>query len=274
MNMLEIKNLTVQYGSFTAANDISFRIEEGQWLMLIGPNGAGKSTIINAISGGADYSGSIYYKGTELRDIKPRTRARYIGTLSQNHNVGYSFTVGEIVRLGRYAHSKGFLLGRKEAATMNSGEHQASSLRSFADMRSEDDIIDEALSLTGLLPLKNHSVLTLSGGELQRTFLAQVFAQDPQILLLDEPTNHLDLIHQKLIFELVKEWIKKGDRAVISVVHDLSLARAYGTHGLLLNHANTAAYGSIEESFKPEVLNSAYGMDVAEWMQGLLKQWE
>ena len=72
-------------------------------------------------------------------------------------------------------------------------------------------------------------MLTLSGGELQRTFLAQVLAQDPKLLLLDEPTNHLDLIYQKQIFALIGSWLREPGRAVVSVVHDLSLARSFGT---------------------------------------------
>ncbi|MFQ9449137.1 MAG: ATP-binding cassette domain-containing protein [Christensenellales bacterium] len=80
--------------------------------------------------------------------------------------------------------------------------------------------------------MRRASVLTLSGGELQRTFLAQVFAQNPQILILDEPANHLDLIYQKHIFSLIETWLRQPGRAVVSVVHDLSLARKYGTHAV------------------------------------------
>ena len=127
--------------------------------------------------------------------------------------------------------------------------------------------------MTGVAPLVNQSVLTLSGGELQRTFLAQLFAQNPQILILDEPTNHLDLIYQKQVFELIQNWLRQGNRAVISVVHDLSLARAYGTHAMLLNQSLPVAYGTIEEVFSSEKLNQAYRMDVRAWMQEMLGQW-
>ena len=121
---------------------------------------------------------------------------------------------------------------------------------------------------------KNIGVLTLSGGELQRTFLAQVFAQDPKYLLLDEPTNHLDLIYQRQVFALIKEWLAQGNRAVISVVHDLSLAKKYGTRALLLDHGCMAAIGDTNTALNRDTLEKVYGMDVYAYMKEMLSQWQ
>ena len=115
--------------------------------------------------------------------------------------------------------------------------------------------------------------LTLSGGELQRTFLAQVFAQNPKLLILDEPANHLDLIYQKHIFSLIEAWLKQPGRAVISVVHDLSLAKKYGTHAVLMDRGRCAAQGKTDEVMTRERLEAVYGMDVYGWMRDLLGQW-
>ncbi|MBO4384717.1 MAG: ABC transporter ATP-binding protein [Clostridia bacterium] len=251
--MLEIKNLTVRYGDLAAVDDLSFSVSEGQWLMIVGPNGAGKSTVLNAVSQGAPYTGSIQFDGKDLSRTSASERARSIGILTQNHYVGYAFTVEEVIRLGRYSRRGGlFSRGKPE------------------DSRAVEDALDR----TGLTELRRQSVLTLSGGELQRTFLAQVFAQDPRFLLLDEPTNHLDLIYQKQIFALISEWLKTPGRAVASVVHDLSLAKAYGTHALVMHHGRAAVYGDIGTAMDPEKLNEVYGMDVAEWMRGMLSQWQ
>ena len=122
--------------------------------------------------------------------------------------------------------------------------------------------------------MAQRSALTLSGGELQRAFLAQVFAQDPKLLLLDEPTNHLDLVYQKQVFALIQDWLKKGHRAVVSVVHDLSLAKAYGSHALLLDRGRVFAFGTVKEVLTRENLARVYKMDVYEWMQRMLEQWE
>ena len=120
---------------------------------------------------------------------------------------------------------------------------------------------------TGLTALRRASVLTLSGGELQRTFLAQVFAQNPKLLILDEPANHLDLIYQKHIFSLIEAWLKQPGRAVISVVHDLSLAKKYGTHAVLMDRGRCAAQGKTAEVMTRERLEAVYGMDVYGWMR-------
>ena len=71
-----------------------------------------------------------------------------------------------------------------------------------------------------------------------------------------------------------RDWLKSPGRAVISVVHDLSMARAYGTHAVLLDKGRTAAAGKVEDVFQPEHLDPVYGMDVSEWMKGLLSVWE
>ena len=252
MAMLEVQNLTVRYGERTVVEDVSFSLEEGRWLMLIGPNGAGKSTIVNAIAQSAPYTGRILYEGEDMRRLKPTELAKKIGILSQNHSVGYSFTVEEVVRLGRYSYAPGIFSRHSDA---------------------DEESVERAVELTGIAPMLKQSVLTLSGGELQRTFLAQLLAQDPQILILDEPTNHLDLVYQKQIFALIRQWLAQSGRAVISVVHDLSLARAYGTDALLLHNGRLAMAGEGDAVFDPAVLNGVYSMDVTEWMRTMLSQW-
>lgn len=252
MTMLEVQDLSVHYGSKTIVDHVSLSLEQGQWLMLIGPNGAGKSTLVNAISQGVSYTGSVFSEGTDLRTLRSGQIARLLGVLSQNHAVSYSFTVGELVRLGRYAYAPGIFSRRSDQ---------------------DEQMVTQALEMTGMMPLVNQSVLTLSGGELQRAFLAQLFAQDPKILILDEPTNHLDLIYQKQTFELIQAWLRSHGGAVISVVHDLSLARAYGSHALLMDGGKTVASGTIAEVFRSENLDPAYRMDVRGWMQQMLRPW-
>ena len=253
MSMLEVQNLSVRFGSAVIVNDVSFSVQDGDWLMLIGPNGAGKSTIVNAVSRGVPYTGTVLFEGKDVQKTPAHLLARGMGVLAQHHTVGYAFSVEEVVRLGRYAYAPGIF-----------------SRRSDEDERS----VAEAMELTGVAHIARQSVLTLSGGELQRVFLAQLFAQNPRLLLLDEPTNHLDLVYQKQIFSLVREWLSKGGRAVVSVVHDLSLARMYGSRGVLLDHGKIAAAGEAADVFAPETLNAVYRMDVADWVRTMLSQWE
>ena len=251
-SMLEARGLTVRYSDLTIIDDVSLSIKAGERLMIVGPNGAGKSTLVNALVQGVPYTGEVCFDGVALSSLKPAQRARKIGMLMQSHFVGYAFTVEEIVRLGRYAHSQGL----------------------FASLSDEDEQhIAMAIESCGLESMLKQSVLTLSGGELQRCFLAQAFAQDPQLLILDEPTNHLDLVFQKRIFELIDKWLEASGKAVLAVVHDLSLARAFSSRVLLMDKGRIVASGTPDEALSNERLEEVYGMDVKEWMQRLLAQW-
>ena len=251
--MLDVQDLSVHYGNKRIVDRLSFQVNEGKWLMIVGPNGAGKSTVLGAITQGVAYTGRVLLEGTDLRRMKAAQRARSVGVLAQNHFVGYDFSVEEVVRLGRYAHARSPLAGRSD---------------------DDDAAVAQALEQTGMAAQRHQSVLTLSGGELQRTFLAQVFAQSPKLLLLDEPTNHLDLVYQKQVFALIEQWLKTPGRAVVSVVHDLSLARAFGTDALLLHQGKCIASGPVAQVLRPEHLDPVYGIDVYAWMRSMLAQWQ
>ncbi|NCB63548.1 MAG: ABC transporter ATP-binding protein [Clostridia bacterium] len=251
--MLEVERLGVSVGNYTLLSGVDFTLSEGCWLMVAGPNGAGKSTLINALSGGAEYTGTVRLEGTDLREVSARRRARTLGVLAQQHDVSYPFTVEEVVTLGRYSHAPG-LFSKGDGA--------------------DGEKVEEALRLTGMLERRRQSVLTISGGELQRVFLAQLFAQEPSILLLDEPTNHLDIGYQAQLFPLIEHWLSAGGRAVLSVVHDLALARRYGNRAMLLHQGRVLALGSKEEVFTEDTLRAAYGIDVGAWMRDLYHPWQ
>jgi iron complex transport system ATP-binding protein len=249
--MLEVGNLSVRYGETRALAGVSFSVRSGEWLMVTGPNGAGKSTLLEALIQSVPYTGELLLDGERIGAMKPRVRARKMGMLSQRFAAGYAFTVEEVVRLGRYAY------------------HDA--LGGFD--QADEAAVEEALRQTGTEALRGHPISQISGGEVQRAFLAQLFAQDPGLLMLDEPSSHLDPAYQKQILELIRDWLKREGRAVISVVHDLSVARRYGTRAMLLDHGRVAADGMPDEALSPALLRRVYGMDVAAWMQGLYGVW-
>ena len=83
----------------------------------------------------------------------------------------------------------------------------------------------------------------------------------------------MDLVYQKQIFELVREWIDHTGRGVVSVVHDLSLAKAYGTHGVLMDKGKLIASGDIDQVLTSENLKKTYSMDVKQWMRNMLSLW-
>lgn len=250
--MLKADHLSVRYGEKTALEDLSFQIQEGEWWTVVGPNGAGKSTLTAALTRTVPYEGTVALRNRDIRSYSAAEYAREAGLLSQQHATAYGFSVEEVVSLGRYAWRTGFL--RREDPE---GPRK----------------IDEALQLTGLMEMRRRSLLTLSGGEVQRVFLAQVLCQDPRLLILDEPANHLDLPFQRDLFTLIGSWLRSPGRAVITVMHDLSLARKFGTHALLLDKGRCVSCGKAEEVLTPDHLRQVYGMDVQGWMLSLLEQW-
>ena len=251
--MLKAEHLTVRYGEKTAVEDLSFEVNAGEWWAVVGPNGAGKSTLAGALGKTVPYEGTVILKGKDIRTISSLEYARKVGVLSQNHTEVYGFTTEEVVSLGRYARRTGFL--RK------------------TDPEGSDKI-KEALALTGLTEMRKRNMLTLSGGECQRVFLAQVLCQDPEILILDEPANHLDLPFQQELFTLIGEWLRTPGRAVITVMHDLSLAMKYGTHALLMDSGRSAGQGKVAAVLTPEALQHVYGMDICSWIRDLLSVWD
>ena len=119
--------------------------------------------------------------------------------MSQITQLYFPYTVSDTVSLGRYAYSKG----------------------AFARLSPKDvEIIVESMKKVGIYELKDKMITELSGGQLQRVFLARVFAQNPDVILLDEPTNHLDFKHQIELLENLKDWVKNNNKIVVGVLHD------------------------------------------------------
>ena len=250
--MLTVADLSVRIGEKTIVQPLSMACRPGEWWMLVGPNGAGKSTLLGALSGTIPFAGHVSVLGQRLTDLPVRRRAQLIGMLTQSSSVNVPFTAEQIVAMGRYSRRRG-LFGADEA-----------------DLPQR---VQQALELTGMMQQRRQSMLTLSGGERQRVFLSQVFCQDPQVLLLDEPANHLDLVYQKQIFGMIDQWRRQPGRLVISVVHDLNLARRYGTHALLMDRGSCISSGPVGEVLTDERLNQVWHMDVRAWREELHESW-
>lgn len=249
--MLDVQNVSVQLNHRTIVDGVSFHVDENDFFMLIGPNGAGKSTLIKAIMRIHKYQGRVLLSGRDISSIRPKTLASLVGVLAQEHQPQFPHTVYEVVSLGRYAHM-GF----------------------FGTLGQEDwEKVQEALAMTGLEDMADQSVLTLSGGELQRVYLAQVLAQDPSLLILDEPANHLDIKYQITLFDIIKKWSEARGKAVLAVVHDLNTALLYGTRALLMHQGKAYAKGDVHQVLTRDNLKAVYSVDVAQWMKGLMKHW-
>ncbi len=251
--MLVVKDVSVTINGKTIVSNVSFEVGEGQWLMICGPNGAGKSTLVGTISGRYDYEGEINFQGEKLKKMTQRKKAQAIGILEQQYSIGFDYSVEEVVELGRYPHMNGI----------------------FKNLTVKDNqIIEEVLELTGLREKRHQSVLTLSGGELQRAFLAQILIQQPDLLILDEPGNHLDLIYEKELFSSLKKWLTQPGKAIISVMHDLSLAKDLGSHALLMKEGTAKIYGPVAQVLTTDQLYPIYHLDVPHYLKKKYKVWD
>ncbi|SDH09379.1 iron complex transport system ATP-binding protein [Alteribacillus persepolensis] len=219
--MIQVKNVTAGYGMKPVVENISFDMEAGEILGVIGPNGSGKSTLLKCMYGALKPDdGEIIVDNKRLGAYTQKNIAKKIAVLPQQTDVAFSYTVRQVVELGRYPHQKGWF--------------------SF-QQKQDEHIVDKALQETGVLSFSNHPMDSLSGGEKQRVLLARALAQEPDILLLDEPTNHLDISYQLNLLDTLKDWSKTKQLTVIAVLHDLNMAAMYSHRVLLLEDGRQKA---------------------------------
>lgn len=250
--ILSVSNIYCGYDRGDVIKGISLDIEQGDNLCIIGPNGCGKTTLLKALAHLIPYRGSVKLNEMEVSQIDRKNLAKDIALMTQINSIYFPYTVYETVSLGRYAHTKGMFSG----------------LTGF-----DKDIIDYSLEKVGLTNMRKSKINELSGGQLQRVFLAKIFAQDPKVILLDEPTNHLDLKCQIELLEYIKEWTKQRGRAMVAVLHDLNLVQMYADKVLLLNQGNTQGYGTPSEVLSNGTLEEVYNIDIKSWMTNVLTKW-
>lgn len=252
--MIKLSNVSAGYDGVTVLKNIDFTLLGGKNLSILGPNGCGKTTLLRAMASLIPFEGSISIDGQAINQMKRKELASKIAVMSQISNVYFSYTVFETVMLGRYQHFKtGFL---KTASA------------------SDFEYADYCIKIVGLKEQKNRPLNTLSGGQLQRVFLAKTLAQQPQVILLDEPTNHLDLKYQIELISYLKEWGKSENHSVIGVFHDINLALLLSDDILVLKNGELAGIGSYKEILTSDFLEQVYSMDVVGYMKESLKRWK
>ena len=201
MTTVQVERASVRLGGQAALVEASLALGAG-WTAIVGPNGAGKSTLLRAIAGLQPLdAGDVRLDGDSVSALSPRVRATRVAWLAQQAEPAGELTVAEVVALGRLP-STG-LLGQA----------------------SEDDAghVEQALRDAGCDALRDRRLGALSGGERQRVHLARALAVGAPMLLLDEPTANLDPPYQAAFVRLVRAQLRAG-RAVVSVLHDLTLA--------------------------------------------------
>lgn len=248
-NLLELRDVSVVRSKRTIVADVSLGIRPDEVFALVGPNGAGKSTLVGALSGEiAPSSGQALLHGVPTKSFRPKALAQSRAILLQSNQVSFPFTVAQVVEMGR----------NPWVGTPQADNDEASVAR--------------AMHAVGVLDLAARRFGELSGGEKARVSLARVLAQDTGVLLLDEPTAALDLHHQDRVMRVIRKRSRAvGEdqvaevssavttpRAVVVVLHDLSLAAAYADRVGLMVGGSLVAVGTPEEVMTKEILSEAY----------------
>lgn len=251
--MLNIKDVSCGYGNEDIVKNVSFSVERGKNLCIVGPNGCGKSTLLKSIANILEYKGNITIDSKEIKKLSRKDLAKNVALMTQASNIYFPYTVYETVSLGRYAHLKGV----------------------FSKINKKDDeIILNSIESVGLLDIKDKLISELSGGQLQRVYLARAFAQDPDIILLDEPTNHLDLKCQIEILDYLNKWTKENNKIVVAVLHDLNLVQTFGEKVVMMNKGEIIKSGTPKEVLSGKKLKEVYGVDVKGFMIDALEKWK
>ena len=235
--MLEIKNLSVGFGSRMVLRDVSFALRPRRLTVLVGRNGAGKSTLFGCVNQQLPYGGTITQGERNLAAIPPRDRAKSIAILPQSMPVPH-ITGRELVALGRNPWVD--FTGRLREA--------------------DKQAVEDALRDTDTLELAGRYADTLSGGEKQRMLLAMILAQNTPVALLDEPTAHLDLSYQTAFLELLRKLIRERDKTFLLIAHDLNLAAEYADDLIVLDGGRVVFSGTKEDCLEREILEKTFGL--------------
>lgn len=249
--MLTLKNVSAGYGGMDVIRNISMEVNGS--VSIVGPNGCGKTTLLKTIANILPSNGMIELFGKTFNSMKRREISLSIAMLSQQPSIYFAYSVFDTVMMGRYLHIKERLSGNPT--------------------KEDKDIVLKSLEAVNLVAEKERDITKLSGGQLQRVFLARALAQEPRIILLDEPTNHLDLKCQIEIIEYLKKWAKEGNRAVVGVLHDINLAMRLSDHFIVMKNGEIQANRNVDDIIANGLLDQVYEMDVAKYMQVSLSRW-
>ncbi len=236
--VLEIDKFSFGIGPKEILHDVSFSVNQGEYLSIVGPNGAGKTTLLKCIDriyrGG---TGQITVFGLALQSYRQRDLARRLSYVPQADGRVFPFTVEQFVLMGRYPH-----------------------LNPFSSIGYEDrEAVRQVMERSGVEEFAPRKLDTLSGGERQKVYIAAALAQGAEVLLLDEPTTFLDYRHQAEVRDLLAEVNRNSGVTVVAVTHDVNRA-AMDSHRIVALSAGSVVFdGTPGEIMQPKVLERIYG---------------
>lgn len=239
--MIQVDNLSVNYAGNKAIHDIDLTIPTGHITGIIGPNGAGKSTLVKSLLGLIDYQGTVTFGEKKLKQVQ-----KNIAYVEQRQELDLSFPINvfDTVLLGTYP---------KLGLIKHPG-------------KKEKQLAQEALETVDMQHYSHRQIGELSGGQLQRVFIARAIAQQPDWFFLDEPFVGIDVVSEEVIVKVLKKLRDEGKSMVI-VHHDLSKVTEYFDYLIMLNKS-VSAFGPVEQVFKKNNLSAIYGASFVDLVSG------
>lgn len=240
--IIEIKNVSFQYEHTQVLKDISFAVQEGDFLALLGPNGSGKSTLLKLILGLLKpMQGEILLFDQPLSSFKQRELIGYVSQKSNSFNSGFPATVKEVVQSG---------LVKKTGL-----------FKRFPN--NSDELVLNALKQVGMEQFINRNIGQLSGGQQQRVFIARALIANPKVLILDEPTVGIDHENVQAFYELLEKLNKENNITLILVTHDVDTVSNKISHVACLNHTiHFHGYKDEFDEISQETRDAWYGHSV------------
>jgi len=239
--ILNIDRLNFAYQHDPVLEDISLTLGESEFVGIIGPNGAGKSTLLKHMAGVLTCrEDRLFIENKPLNRIPRRRLARAVAYLPQEVEFVFSFSVDEVLRMGRYPHTHG--------------------IRIYSQR--DEDVIDNVSRMLDIEAFRLRNYSDLSGGEKQRVLIASALAQEPKLILLDEPTSALDLHHQLGIYQILRSQQQSNGLTVVVVTHDINLAAQFCTRMILMDHGKILRDGPPDQVLQFQTLQDVFGVKV------------
>ncbi|MBQ6446512.1 ABC transporter ATP-binding protein [Cytobacillus oceanisediminis] len=240
MAILETKSLILSYGDTVIIDELDLQIPKGEITVFIGSNGCGKSTLLRSLARLLKpQSGSILIEKEMISKLSTKEIAKQLAILPQGPVAPEGLTVFQLVKQGRYPYQKWYRQWSEE----------------------DEQIVNNALEVTGMLALGERPVDSLSGGQRQRAWIAMTLAQNTNIILLDEPTTYLDMTHQIEVLDLLFELNEKENRTIVMVLHDINLACRYADHLIAIKDRSVYIQGKPEEVITSKVVKDVFNLD-------------